>query len=279
MKHQRPSRPPRGWGRFVLILAAAHPWAAIAQTPTMATPDSILASIAGAVRDSLGLPVAGASVLISPIGAILVTDSAGRFNARRLEPGLLTINVRRLGFAPAQLTLTLKVGEARSLDVVMQRLPQVLAGVEIRADRQCPRFTVEGLLCRRETGRGFLMDRQQILAKGAAFPDYPDLVLRDVPGFRRSLHGSAHTVESTVGWRCIKYIFDGGFPYSYAPIRKVTELYAVEVYQPPDIPPEYGHWYWVDNKKAKLATPCTLVVMWSMSEAQRELKQMQRTKK
>jgi hypothetical protein len=156
----------------------------------------------------------------------------------------------------------------------MQHVPQVLAGVQITADRQCARFTIEGILCRRETGRGFFMDRQEVLAKGAAFPDYPSLVLRDVPGFRRSLHGSTHTVESTVGWRCIKYIVDGGFPYSFNPIRKVSELYAVEVYQPPDIPPEYRHWYWVDNKKAKIATPCTLVVMWSMLEAQRELKRI-----
>ena len=25
-----------------------------------------------------------------------------------------------------------------------------------------------------------------------------------------------------------------------------TDIYAIEVYQPPDIPPEYSHWYWGD---------------------------------
>ncbi len=279
MKHQRPSRPLRGWGWLLLILAATHPVAAIAQTPAMTTPDSLLSSIAGAVRDSLGLPVAGASVLISPSGSILVTDSAGRFNARRLQPGAVTIDVRRLGFAPARLPLTLKIGETQSLAIVMRRLPQVLAGVEITANRQCARYTLEGVLCRRETGRGFLMDRQEILARGADHPDFPLLVLRDVPGFRRNLHGNPNTVEAIVGWRCVKVIYDGGFPYSYNPIHKVAELYAVEVYQPPDIPPEYGHWYWGENKKEKLVMPCTLVVLWSMSEAQRELRQMQRKKK
>ena len=272
----RPCRPFSGWLRFLLILAATQPVAAVAQTPAMATPDSLLSSIAGAVRDSLGLPVAGASVLISPSGSILVTDSAGRFNARRLQPGAVTIDVRRLGFAPVQLPLTLKIGETQSPAIVMRRLPQVLAGVEITANRQCARYTLEGVLCRRETGRGFLMDRQEILARGADHPEFPLLVLRDVPGFRRNLHGNPNTVESIVGWRCVKVIYDGG--RLYVPIYKVAELYAVEVYQPPDIPPEYGHWYWGENKKEKLVMPCTLVVLWSMSEAQRELKQMQRKK-
>src|SRR6185503_15623929 len=66
------------------------------------TPDSLRSSITGTVRDSLGLPVVGASVLITPGGLIFRTDTAGKFNARNIAPGALTIGVRKLGFSPLQ---------------------------------------------------------------------------------------------------------------------------------------------------------------------------------
>ena len=119
---------------------------------------------------------------------------------------------------------------------------------------------------------GFFMNRQEVLAKGVHFPR---LVLRDVPGFRQNLNGDPTTVESIVGWRCIAWILDGGFPYSYNPIPRVNDLYAVEVYQPPDIPSEYRHWYWSrPSGRKRYSTPCTLVVMWSMQEAQRGLRRL-----
>lgn len=254
-----------------LILVAVAPLAARAQSQA---PDSLRSSITGTVRDSLGLPVTGASVLITPGGLIYRTDSLGQFIARSVPPGALTIGVRKLGFSPLQSQVSLHVGAELALDLVMQRLPQILAEVEIKAERQCPRFSVEGILCRRESGMGFFMNRQEILAKNVEFPM---LVLRDAPGFRQNLNGDPRTVESIVGWRCYVRIVDGGFPYSYNPIRRPKDIYAVEVYQPPDIPPEYRHHYW--GRSGKSATPCTLVVMWTMSEAQRSLKRMATPKK
>lgn len=226
------------------------------------------------MRDSLGLPVTGASVLITPGGLIYRTDSLGKFNARSIPPGALTIGVRKLGFSPLQSPVSLHVGADLVIDLVMQRLPQMLAEVEVKAERQCPRFSVEGILCRRESGMGFFMNRPEILAKNVEFPM---LVLRDAPGFRQNLNGNPKTVESIVGWRCFVRIVDGGFPYSYNPIQRPNDIYAVEVYQPPDIPLEYRHHYW--GRKGKSMTPCTLVVMWTMLEAQRSLKRMATPKK
>ena len=258
--------------RFLaFILATVAPLAARAQSQA---PDSLRSSITGTVRDSLGLPVTGASVLITPGGLIYRTDSSGKFNARSIPPGALTIGVRKLGFSPLQSQVSLHVGTDLAIDLVMQRLPQMLAEVEIRGERQCPRFSVEGILCRRESGMGYFMNRQEILAKNVEFPM---LVLRDAPGFRQNLNGDPRTVESIVGWRCYVRIIDGGFPYSYNPIHRPKDIYAVEVYQPPDIPLEYRQWYW--GRSGKSATPCTLVVMWTMSEAQRSLKRMANPKK
>ena len=261
------------------LVSAAAPIAAAAQAPTPTTPDSLRSSITGTVRDSLGSPVVGASILITPGGLIYRTDSTGKFNARNIAPGSLTIGVRKLGFSPLQSRVALHIGADLALDLVMQRLPQMLAEVEVRAERQCPRFSIEGILCRREVGQGFFMNRQEILARSKGIY-FPMLILRDVPGFRQNLNGDPRGVESTVGWRCHKVIFDGGFPYSGgSPIRKVNEIYAVEVYQPPDIPKEYQHWYWGKSPDGKYSAPCTLVVMWSMREAQRGLRRIANPKR
>jgi hypothetical protein len=259
-----------------MILAAATtcPLVAVGQVPSTATPDSLRSSITGTVRDSLGIPVTGASVLITPGGLIYRTDSLGKFFARNIPPGPLTIGLRKLGFSPLRSRVSLHVGADLALDLVMQRLPQLLAEVEVRAERQCPRFSLEGILCRREVGNGYFMNRQQIVATGEQL--HTPLLLRDVPGFRRNLNGNPNTVESIVGWRCIRWIYDGGFPYSYNPIPRPRDVYAIEVYQPPDIPLEYRHQYWSYNQKGKYSQPCTLVVMWSMQEGQRGLRRIAR---
>jgi hypothetical protein len=256
-----------------LILATVQPWTASAQVPDSTGADSLRSSITGTVRDSLGFPVSGASVLITPGGLIYRTDSAGRFNARNITPGALTIGVRRLGFSPLQSRVNLHVGIDLALDLVMQRLPQMLAEVEIRAQRQCARYSLDGILCRREQGTGYFMNRQEVLAASKDVY-FPNLVLRDAPGFRQNLNGTPTTVESIVGWRCWILIVDGGFPGAGRNINRPTDIYSVEIYQPPNIPPEYSHWYWGWSEKGKYSQPCTLVVMWSMTEAQRALRRL-----
>lgn len=259
----------------LLLGVAAVPVAATAQTPTSTTADSLRSSISGTVRDSLGFPVVGASVLITPGGFIYRTDSAGKFNARSIPAGTLTIALRKLGFAPLQSRVNLHIGVDLTLDLVMQRLPQLLAEVEIRADRQCQRYSLEGVLCRMEQGSGYFMNRQQVL-EASKDVYFPNLVLRDAPGFRQNLNGSATTVESTVGWRCWHRIVDGGFPGAARNIYRPRDIYAIEIYQPPDIPKEYQHWYWGRSRvgSRSVSAPCTLVVMWSMAEAQRQLRRM-----
>lgn len=255
---------------FASLTLAAVP--GFAQTPSPTAPDSVRSSITGAVRDSLGLAVSGASVLVTPGGLIYRTDSAGQFRVRVMAPGAVTIGVRKPGFAAIQSRVTLQAGADLALDLVMERLPRLLAEVEILANRECARFSIEGILCRREKESGYFMNRQEILAKNV---EWPMLVLRDVPGFRQNLNGDPRGVESTVGWRCIVRIVDGGFPYSYNPIVRPADLYAVEVYHPPDIPPEYQHHYWArPTNRRQLTRPCTLVVMWTMREAQRDLRRL-----
>ena len=262
---------------LVLLGAVAGPLATAAQTPDSTAVDTLRSSIAATVRDSLGYPVVAASVLITPGGYIYRTDSAGKFTARNVPPGALAIAVRRPGFSPLQSQVNLYAGTELALDLVMQRLPQMLAEVEVRGERQCQRFALEGILCRQEQYAGsHFISRLEILEK-AKDVYFTPLLLRDSPGFRQNLNGNPRSVESTVGWRCIKTIYDGGFPYTgFSPVPNPKDVYAIEIYQPPNIPLEYRHWYWQDKRVGRQIqkVPCTLVVMWSMTEAQRQLKKM-----
>lgn len=246
-----------------------------AQSSTASTPDTLRSTIDATVRDSLGYPVTGASVFITPGGLIYRTDSAGRFSARGITGGALTIGIRKVGFTPLQSRAYVNPGVDLTLDLVMDRLPQMLAEIEVKAERQCDRYSLHGILCRTEQGRGHFMNRQEIVEASKDIY-HANLVLRDAPGFRQNLNGSGTTVESTVGWRCWHRIVDGGFPGAGRNIHRPNDIFAIEIYQPPDIPLEYRHWYWGSNRTGKHAQPCTLVVMWSMAEAQRQLKRLAR---
>lgn len=265
--------------RLVLSLAlAAGALTVSAQSQTRPAPDSRRSSIRGVVHDSLGFPVVGASVLISPGGSIHRTDSEGRFLARNAPVGSVTISVRRFGFSPIRSTVSVPVGTELAVDLPMQRLAQRLPEVEVTADNQCPRFAIEGILCRREAGLGLFMNREEILAKGEG-NNFPDLLLRDVPGSRQDVDRSPTAVDSIVGFRCWTLIVDGGFPLSSRPIRGVQDMYAIEVFQPPGIPPEYEHWTRGTSRPGQKDSTCAVVVVWSMQEAQRSLRRLESHRK
>src|SRR5688572_16201424 len=149
-----------------VVLCAAVAVVARAQAPQSTSADTLRSSIKATVRDSLGYPVMAASVFITPGGYIFRTDSAGTFAARNVPPGALTIAVRRPGFSPLQSRVNLQSGADLALDLVMQRIPQMLAEVEVRGDRQCQRYALEGILCRQEQYAGsHFINRLEILEK------------------------------------------------------------------------------------------------------------------
>jgi len=216
--------------------------------------DTLRTQLSGTVRDSLGVPVAGASVLTTPGVSILTTDTAGRFVLRRAPVGRVNVLVRRLGFSPVDTQIVAHIGVNNVVDVVLDRLPQLLAEVVVQGDRQCRRYSLEGLLCRREVGLGHFIGYEDILAKRPVF--LGDL-LRDEPGFRVDVAPRGRTVRSVVGWRCIKSLVDGDEIKLTNPVPRPQDVFAIEVFQRGEVPPEYRHWPW----RGKY--PCTLVVYWT----------------
>lgn len=239
-----------------------------AQSRARPAADSHRSSIRGIVRDSLGSPVDGASVSITPGGSTYRTDDSGTFVARRLPSGRVTISVRRLGFAPIRSSASLKAGNELTLNLLMRRLPQLLPEVKI-SENECPRFAIEGILCRRKRGVGVFMNREEIQEKREGI-QLVNLLLRG-PVSPPDSGGSPTVAESTLGSSCWGLIVDGGYPISSRPIRSAQEVYAIEVFRPPDIPPEFEHWT-RSLPGQNGATPCAIVVMWSMREAQRSVR-------
>ncbi len=249
-----------------LVLTAVGAVPLFAQTRSRPAADVPRTSIRATVRDSLGSPVDGALVGITPGGATYRTDSSGMFVARGLPSGRLTISVRRLGFAPIRYSASLRAGDELTLNLAMRRLPQLLPEVKI-AENECPRFAIEGIQCRRKRRAGVFMDREAVQANRHLV----NLLLKDVPGFRPDTSESAMVPQSPLGASCWELIVDGGFPISSRPIRGVEEIYSIEVFHPPDFPPEFEHWARPSAGEGG-ETPCAIVVMWSMSEAQRSLR-------
>jgi hypothetical protein len=211
-------------------------------------------------------------VLIAPGGSIHRTDSAGRFHARSVPSGRVTISIRRLGFAPIRSTVSVRAGTELTVNLLMRRLPQLLPEVEVAVSNECPRFAIDGILCRREAGVGVFLNREDILGKIEGI-QLVNLLLRDVAGFRPDSGGAAVNAGSLMGSSCWGLVIDGGFPVSSRPVRSVREVYALEVFRPADIPPEFAHWTRTQPGQAG-ATPCAVVVMWSMQEAERSLRRL-----
>ena len=200
---------------------------------------------------------------------ITQTDTGGRFVFRALAPGPILVRVRSLGFAPTDTLVQALAGAVSEIVLVLARVPRVLDTVVVTEPRRCARYGLEGVLCRRGSDAGLFLSEEEIQAKN---PRFIGDILGDEAGFRRvpvyrnrtgtgrlSRVAVGTDVESTVGWRCITTIVDGGRP---VPLPRVRDIIAVEVYQPDQIPLEYHGYNWRGRY------PCTLVIYWS-SDARR----------
>jgi hypothetical protein len=124
-----PPRRPRSFG----VVVAALLCGALLARPAMAQqPD--LASVRGVVRDSAARPIALAQILVD--GAFrATTDSAGRFALVDLAPGDIQLTVRRIGYIPLSIPLTLVEGGVRNLAIELTGVPTSLAPVVVEAER------------------------------------------------------------------------------------------------------------------------------------------------
>ncbi|HSJ13767.1 MAG TPA: TonB-dependent receptor [Longimicrobiales bacterium] len=87
----------------------------------------------GRVEDGSGLALARAEVVLQPLGRNAVTDRDGRFRWRGLAPGRYRVLAARIGYAPAEVSLTLGAGDSVLVVVRLEASPLELPGLEASA--------------------------------------------------------------------------------------------------------------------------------------------------
>lgn len=212
------------------------------------------ASLSGIVRDPAGAPIPFAYVSIAELRGI--ADSAGRFLLANLVPGTTSVLVRRLGFTPKRVSVTLIEGRHDSVVVVLAVLPFELAGITTEAATIGRMAEFER---HRTNGHGIYFDRAELEKRRT--PRLTD-VLRRVPGVRVVTDRAGRTMvrmgRSSMGRDCPpEFWIDGvraqGLGADDVP---VSDIEALEIYRGPSgLPPEF-------NSRFTNAQ-CGAVIIWT----------------
>jgi hypothetical protein len=138
------------------------------------------ARVSGHVRSSTGRPVERAQVLLLDSGISDVTDAAGAYSLDSLPAGTRGIEVRALGFGPAQQVVDLRTGVALSKDVTLTPRVAVLDAVTVFG--KAPKRSEAGQFSERSKGMfGKFFTGDQVAKSGiTALPE----LFRMVPGLR-----------------------------------------------------------------------------------------------
>lgn len=145
--------------KSLTVLAAALLLAA--EEPATAQGNAV---VRGFVKDSSGAAIIGAEVSASGLPYRSVTDEKGTFHLSGLTGGSVTLTARRLGFAPA--TMSVLVNESALLGGVtltLNRVPTVLTPVQVRSrpNRYTGRLAGYYERLERKSG-GYFIPREQI---------------------------------------------------------------------------------------------------------------------
>ena len=161
--------------------AVANAAAQAAPRTTPGAPDGTArGAVRGVVRDDAGRPLAGAQ--LHAVGASVSAESneSGAFRLNGLATGPSRIVVRRIGFAPETLRVTVAASAASESEVRLTRVAVPLDPVVVRGRREV-RGPMAGFYARLEQGNGRFFTQEQIAKRNIS--QMSDL-LRGIPGLR-----------------------------------------------------------------------------------------------
>jgi Carboxypeptidase regulatory-like domain/TonB-dependent Receptor Plug Domain/Gram-negative bacterial TonB protein C-terminal len=188
-------------------------------------------SVRGVVHDSLGGVVSSAHVSISGIGIPTRSDSAGAFRLWGIPPGSAVLDVRRLGYRPTSIPVTITAGSELSVDIDLVPVPEQLEPVQVRRRAEVYDSRLAGFNERKLKHVGYFVTRERLdRMSSARFVD----ALREMPGVSmRTLRGGVVTV-SIRGARCAPIFYMDGFPATSGPMDldmiDLSGVEGIEVY-------------------------------------------------
>ena len=215
------------------------------------------AVLTGTVLDPSGMPLSRARVSVAGDTAATLSDGAGRFTLHNLRSGTHTVAVRRLGFEPAEVAVTLHARAPTDVIVKLGEFVAVLDTVRINATRERALDRV-GFTRRKQIGTGYYMSPEQI--SNRVSDDLPTL-LSMAPMLRR-VNNSGKTVlvgrPRGADYGCVSYFVDGD-PWIGEDIEdfiRSDEIAAIEVYSSNFAPLQFR----------RATEDCETVVIWTKSK-------------
>ena len=234
--------------RGVYLILIISPSAVMAQT----------GGIQGVVRDSGGGVVGNAHVILSGVlAAQVTTDSTGEFRFAAVPAGDGHLDVRRLGYRPTSISVSVPRGSELHLDVEMVPIPEQLTPVHVTARAQPYESRLAGFNERKLKHVGYIVSRDKLdRMSSARFVD----ALREMPGVSvRSMRGGGVTVALR-GARCSPMFYMDGFPASSGAMDldmiDLAGVEGIEVYSGmTSTPPEFLTVHGTEN--------CGVIAVWS----------------
>ena len=97
--------------------------------------------IVGRVTDAKGAPVSGVQILIAPAGVAALTGEDGKYMARSVPAGAVSLTTHRFGYKPKVSAATVVAGQDVTVDVQLETAVVQLAGVVASASRRIEKIT------------------------------------------------------------------------------------------------------------------------------------------
>ncbi|MGH7720365.1 MAG: TonB family protein [Gemmatimonadaceae bacterium] len=216
-------------------------------------------TIAGVVRDSAGAALAGAQISVAGTDIRAESDERGAFRLAAVRSGLASVRVRRLGFLPETVEVSVEPARTAEVTILLEQVAQVLATVVVRREPGARRYT--GRLARfyerRDLGIGHFITREEIDRRA---PMRLTDLFRTIPGVHvvNDRFGRARVRMRAAG--CAPLVWIDGAPATAGEfdvdVFLPESLEGIEVYSgPATIPSEL---MWIQG-----AGRCGVIAVWS----------------
>jgi TonB family protein len=208
------------------------------------------------VQDSAGAAVAGAQVSMLGLFGRGTTGTDGAFHLVSLPLGERTLLVRRLGFRPESVAVTITPGGTAEVTVKLHVVPQQVAAVVVDADRSGFSGRMRSFNERRARGIGRFFTADDIDRRR---PQVVSDLLRTLPGVRITSNGP-QSVVTFRGQTCTPLIWLDGMPasagYLDPDLFEPSSLAGIEIYTgPASVPAEL---MWING-----AGRCGVIALWT----------------
>jgi hypothetical protein len=216
--------------------------------------------VSGFVRDSSGLRLGGATIVVVGTTTRATSDTSGRFRLVGLATGSQTLQVRRLGYRAAAIPVIIESGVG-TVTVTLMPVPRELDPVLIEASRQPAVRYLQGFYERKSKGHGYFITREQLATRN--WSDMTDVLRSLVPAVRITSSRMARNAVRLRGSRCAPLVWLDGAPamageFDLDVISPET-VSGVEIYAGPATVP-------VEFRSTRGLEACGVIVVWSRVE-------------